>query len=89
MNGSKLIKEGAAAVAALVEALAADTGAPINGMKIHRTEGGWLLVVKTVSKSRGALVCFYGGATIEDCYEQLLYDVYHQPGVKWRADKYA
>lgn len=89
MKGSDIMQQGATAVAALVEALAADSGAPINGVKFHRTEGGWLLVVKTTSASRGALVCFYGGQTIEDCFEQLIYDVYHKPGIKWKADKYA
>lgn len=65
------------------------TTAPLQGMNMYKTEGGWLLVVKTKSASRGALVCFYGGATLGDCASQLAYDFHHNPGITWKPDKYA
>lgn len=64
------------------------TNAPLNGLNAYKTDGGWLLIVKTRSVQRGALVSFYGGATLGDCVEQLAYDLHHNPGVTWKADKY-
>lgn len=73
----------------LEEQFAWATNAPLRGINAYRTEGGWLLVVKTASVQRGALVCFYGGETLAACAEQLHYDLFHNPGMTWKADRYA
>jgi len=73
----------------LEEQFAWATGAPLRGLNCYQTEGGWLLVVKTLSQQRGALVAFYGGATLAQCASQLHYDLYHNPGITWKQDKYA
>jgi hypothetical protein len=64
------------------------TNAPLKGFNCYKTEGGWLLVIKTASVQRGALVAFYGGATVGDCVDQLVYDMFHEPGIRWKGDKY-
>src|SRR3546814_9795593 len=46
----------------LVQEFAWSTNAPLTGFNLYRTDGGWLLVIKTVSLQRGALVAFFGGA---------------------------
>lgn len=77
------------AIATLTEEFAWGTGADLRGFNLYKTDGGWLLVLKTLSLQRGALVSFYGGATAVDCVEQLMYDLHHAPGITWKADKYA
>lgn len=76
-------------MACLMEELCADSGAPVREVKWVAGSDGWLLVLKAVSRSRGALVCFYGGRTVEDCVEAVVYDLYHKPGLKWKKDRYA
>jgi len=76
-------------MAQLTQEFAWSTNAPLQGLNLYRTEGGWLLVVKTLSLQRGALVAFYGGADPGSCAEQLAYDMHHNPGVTWKQDKYA
>ena len=65
------------------------TTAPLKGLNLYQTDGGWLLVVKTLSTQRGALVAFYGGASPGDCASNLAYDLHHNPGITWKQDKYA
>lgn len=77
------------AMAQLEEQFAWATNAPLRGLNAYKTEGGWLLVVKTSSLQRGALVSFYGGESLASCAEQLVYDLYHNPGITWKSDKYA
>lgn len=76
-------------MAQLEEQFSWATGAPLRGLNAYKTEGGWLLVVKTASVQRGALVSFYGGERLADCASQLIYDLYHNPGITWKVDKYA
>lgn len=76
-------------MAQLQQQFAWATGAPLRGMNAYATDGGWLLVVKTFSQQRGALVAFYGGESLATCAEQLTYDLYHNPGITWKQDKYA
>lgn len=73
----------------LEEQFAWATGAPLRGVNCYQTDGGWLLVLKTFSTQRGALVAFYGGAKLADCVEQMHYDLFHNPGITWKTDKYA
>lgn len=73
----------------IVEEVAYATGAPLRGLNFQRTDGGWLLVVKTLSHQRGALVAFFGGETPEDCLALFLSTANSQPGVNWKPDRYA
>lgn len=65
------------------------TAVPISGFSLKRTDGGWLLVVNARSASRGALVCFTGGATAADCVAEFVAKCGTKDGPGWRADKYA
>lgn len=65
------------------------SSAPIHEVKLTAVEGGWLLMLKARSASRGALVCFYGGETVGDCVDKLHYDLTHRPGVRWKPDRFA
>jgi len=76
-------------MAMMPEEFAFATNAPLIGLNLYKSEGGWLMVVKTRSVQRGALVSFYGGAKPGDCAEQLAYDLHHNPGITWKQDKYA
>jgi len=73
----------------LPQRFAEQTGAVLWGLELKRREGGWLLLIKTRSVQRGALVAFYGGATPGDCLEQLETDLRTKPGIKWKPDKFA
>lgn len=76
-------------MAQLEEQFAWATNAPLRGFNAYKTDGGWLLVVKTLSLQRGALVSFYGSDTLAGCVEQLVYDLRHNPGITWKPDKYS
>jgi hypothetical protein len=75
-------------MARLTEEFAWATNAPLTGLNCYQTEGGWLMVIKTRSVQRGALVAFYGGADLGACAEQVAYDMHHNPGITWKPDKY-
>jgi hypothetical protein len=64
-------------------------GCPFRGFTLKPMEGGWLLVIRTASVRRGALVAFYGGHTPRDCWEQFVTACKTKPGVNWKEDKYA
>lgn len=72
----------------LEEEFAYGSNAPLQGLNLYKTEGGWLMVVKTRSVQRGALVAFFGGADPGACAAQLAYDLHHNPGITWKPDKY-
>lgn len=63
-------------------------GAPFEGMTLNRTEGGWLLVIRTRSVQRGRLVAFFGGRTPADCYGGLRAAMETKTGINWKKDKY-
>lgn len=73
----------------LLEELAYQTGAPVDGLNFTKREEGWLLVVKARSARRGRLVAFYGGHTPDDCLEALWAAAGSKPGVAWKPDKFA
>lgn len=83
-----ILKEAGETLAAMMEIICADSGAPVSAFKLSRSEGGWLLMLKAVSQRRGALVCFFGGRTVEDCLDQLESALRTEPGVRWRPDRY-
>lgn len=89
MTGKDFVDTFPATVATLQEEFAWGAGCELRGFNLYRTEGGWLLVVKTASVQRGALVAFYGAATASDACEALMYDLHHAPGITWKADKWA
>jgi hypothetical protein len=76
-------------VAEWYEWVVADTGAPVHEIRLKKTDGGWMLLLKARSATRGALVVIVGGKTIEDCHNTLAYAMTHEPGVKWKPDRYA
>jgi hypothetical protein len=89
MTGKDFEETFADVIGQLEQEFAWGTGAELRGFNLYKTEGGWLLVLKTLSQQRGRLVAFYGGATAVQCCEQLMYDLHHAPGVTWKQDKYA
>lgn len=70
------------------EQFATAVGGPFRGMNLNKVDGGWLLVVKTHSQSKGPLVAFFGGRCVGDCFAQLFYDMHHDGGIKWKVDRY-
>lgn len=72
----------------IVEEFAWHTNAPLRGLNFQKTDGGWLLVVKTYSVQRGALVAFCGGATPADALQNMWNQVNTREGLGWKEDKY-
>jgi len=73
----------------LLEEFAYAVGGPLTGFNLHPGQEGWMLVIKTRSVQRGALVAFYAAYSPEACVANLLYDLHHSPGITWSSDKYA
>lgn len=71
------------------EQFASAVGGPFAGLTIQPgKESGWLLVVKTRSAQRGPLVAFIGGVDVGACFHQLIYDMHHGDGIRWKLDNY-
>lgn len=65
------------------------TGAPLHELKLKQRGDHWMLLVKTASVQRGALVAFFYGRTIGDCLWQLEAAYRTGKGIEWREDKFA
>jgi hypothetical protein len=78
-----------AALSGIEQEIAYAYGFPLRGLNLHRTEGGWLLVIKTQSVQRGALVAFFGGRSIEDCVAAMFDQLNTKQGITWKPDRFA
>lgn len=65
------------------------TGAPLHSFELKKRGDHWMLLVKTASVQRGALVAFFYGRDIGDCVWQLEAAWRTGKGIDWKPDKFA